>query len=1083
MSRYLLAFLVSSLLFLSTHAGLHPSVAAHEPTARAEPSAQTPTDTTAHSTSTSPSHSSVPLPPSPLYTHSPSAVPASSLSASRPSPFPSRSADASSSSNSTSSPHHFHTTQYDSNVFYLERLCAAAPWSVRIKPGLLFQYRAITYKQHFSGIEVSTGAPWLALFEGSLTYEEPIGSGNFYNENDVWASADGGRTWDLVSGISRNGVSRYTPSALPNSSFYARGGSNNCEDPASDYIFSIGGTSRLGGVDLGTNQVWYSSDGKTWKQQDPALSFTPTRYSASCDLDASGHIYTMGGINKDQNNPTAGQLVNDVWSSSIVGPLRAWRRVTASAGWPRRAEHLVVIGESHVLQKEIIYVMGGLTELSADMTSRATNDIYASSDGGVTWVPIVTNSLWGPRWGHSGFITAAGVLVVFGGSNSDTGLWSDQYTYDDVWTSFDGGSNWSQCRLPDGGGDERSFVRHKAGVALTEDEEMVIASGIFYPRGAGPDGTIEYTDVWKTPFKLSDTADLATRCNAFVPRVGIGLRNWPRNVKPADTVFAMTAHTRRAPWSARASPALLVMQRAITYRQVTGNVLVSTPPNWLLMYEGSLAVGTDEQTATSENDVWASGDEGQTWNIISGISYNGSRGYQPSTHPDTSFRHRRLSNNCEDPSNDDVFSIGGLYGSGFAGMSTNEVWYSSDSLTWSLRSGSYDSFIPTRYASSCDIDGNHNMFVVGGRQYDTGAALLNDVWMGTNLGRNWVRQTDRAPFKARTDHLTIIHDNRAFGRSLIYVIGGMISADEGDIMLANDVWVTSDQGVTWALVTAAAPFPQRRGLTGVITNSGVMLVIGGTYTTGRLNDQQSLRDMWLSLDGGYTWTQCNLPSDHGFVRGQQGATLTPDERLMLASGYAWEIGAPRTDYADLWVSNISIANAGKMAQVCGELGVPSAGVGLRTWPGTVVPVANPTLSVLAISAIATLSIVVVSILLFCYWSYKRTGRLPVPSFLQSSGGGGGGSTQPRRQPVGNGDYFQPSGGGGHVGGGGGFGSTSTSGRGRSSSGAMSGGSVKGVADVFSSFESGGDGDYHPPSGGYVPPGANGRDDHSHSLLS
>ena len=1073
MSRYLLAFLLCSLLFLSTRAELRRSSAAHR---HSTPIQSVDLTLSEDVTASAASVSSPSLPaPSPLDTPLPSAAssPHSSVAASL-----SPAADSPSPLNGTIPRHHFHTTQqYDANVFYLERLCEAAPWSVRVKPALLFQYRAITYKQHFSGIEVSTGAPWLTLFEGS---ENLQGSDSYQNENDVWASADGGRTWDLVSGVSRYGLSGVTPSALPNSSFFARGGANNCEDPASDYIFSIGGTSRLGGVDLGTNQVWYSSDGKLWRQQDASLSFSPTRYSASCDLDASGHIYTMGGINKDQNNPQSGQLVNDVWSSSIVGPLRAWRRVTAAADWPRRAEHLVVIGESPVLQKEIIYVLGGLIRVDENMNGATSNDIWASSDGGITWTVVLPNAPWEPRWGHSGFITAAGVLVVFGGSNSDTGLWSDTYTHNDVWTSFDGGVNWSRCNLPDGDEESRSFVRHKAGIALTEDEEIVMASGIIYPRGAGPAGIREFRDVWKTPFKLSDTRDLSVRCNANIPARGIGLRTWPRNVKPADTVFAMTAQTRRAPWSARASPALLVMQKPITFRQVADKSLVSTPPNWLLMYEGSLAVASDGISAPSENDVWASGDEGQTWNLISGISYNGSRGYQESTQPYSSFIHRRLSNNCEDPSNDDVYSIGGLYGQGFTATSTNEVYYSSDSITWSIRSGSSTSFVPTRYSSSCDIDGNHNMFIVGGRQYDSVTTLLNDVWMATNLGRNWLQQTARAPFKPRADHLTIIHDNRAFGKSLIYVIGGAISADEGDIQTANDVWVSSDQGVTWAAVNPAAPFQPRRGLTGVITNSGVMVIVGGTYTsTGRTNDQQALRDMWLSLDGGYTWTPCNLPSDHGFIRGQQGATLTLDERLMLASGYAWEIGAPRTDYVDLWISNISIANAGKMAQVCGEIGVPSAGVGLRVWPGTVAPVTNPTMSVLTISAIATLSIVVLSILLFCYWSYKRTGRLPMPFVGGASAGGGG---QQRRQPVGNGDYFQPSH-GGSVGGGSGFGTTTTSGRGRSSSGAMSGGSVKGVADVFSSFESGGDGDYHPPTGGYVPPGANGRDDHSHSLLS
>ena len=210
--------------------------------------------------------------------------------------------------------------------FSMNRLSQFAPWSPRIQPAVLLMYKPTQYTQHLTQISVSTGSPWLILFEGSLTYQGQGGRG--VNENDVWASADGGRTWDLMAGISRFGRSGLVNSSLPYSSFIGRGGANNCEDPDSDYIFSIGGVDNS--INLATNQVWYSSDGKTWKQQDSSESFAPNRYFSSCDLDSAGHIYTLGGVNSDQNNPN-GRLLNDVWSSSIVTGLRQWRRITARA--------------------------------------------------------------------------------------------------------------------------------------------------------------------------------------------------------------------------------------------------------------------------------------------------------------------------------------------------------------------------------------------------------------------------------------------------------------------------------------------------------------------------------------------------------------------------------------------------------------------------------------------------------------------------------------------------------------------------------------------------------------------------------
>ena len=172
--------------------------------------------------------------------------------------------------------HSFHSLQATEDYFSMTRLSGSAPWSTRIQPALLLMYKPTSYTQHATGLGVSTGSPWLILFEGTLTMTS--GGGGLYNENDVWASADGGRTWDLMAGISRDGRSGVVQSASANSSFSGRQGADNCEDPDSDYIFSIGGLDNA--VGLATNQVWYSSNGKDWRRQDSRGDLHSSRASS-----------------------------------------------------------------------------------------------------------------------------------------------------------------------------------------------------------------------------------------------------------------------------------------------------------------------------------------------------------------------------------------------------------------------------------------------------------------------------------------------------------------------------------------------------------------------------------------------------------------------------------------------------------------------------------------------------------------------------------------------------------------------------------------------------------------------------------
>jgi len=136
----------------------------------------------------------------------------------------------------------------------------------------------------------------------------------------------------------------------------------------------------------------------------------------------------------------------------------------------------------------------------------STNDVWASSDYGVSWTRILAAAPWGQRWGHGGFITSGGVLFVLGGSDLTNAVRIQ--TYHDLWASFDGGRQWTSCTMPTNPTD-REFIRGEQGTQFTENEELIILSGYTYQTDARRD----FADVWITNFSFADTEGLKRMCN------------------------------------------------------------------------------------------------------------------------------------------------------------------------------------------------------------------------------------------------------------------------------------------------------------------------------------------------------------------------------------------------------------------------------------------------------------------------------------------------------------------------------------------------------------------------------------------
>jgi len=188
----------------------------------------------------------------------------------------------------------------------------------------------------------------------------------------------------------------------------------------------------------------------------------------------------------------------------------------------------------------------------------------------------------------------------------------------------------------------------------------------------------------------------------------------------------------------------------------------------------------------------------------------------------------------------------------------NDVWSSTDGLTWSeeVSNNSNTSFTPR--ASHTTVVFQDKIWVIGGSGVNS---LLNDVWSSPD-GVNWSMETPDAGF-TRFSHTSIIYNNK------IWVMGG-----EDESLAFNDVWSSSD-GINWNLITNDASFAPRILHSSVVFQEK-MWIIGGIGTGfGELND------VWSSSDG-VNWSLETVNADFSPRRGHSSAVYK--NRLWVIAG-------------------------------------------------------------------------------------------------------------------------------------------------------------------------------------------------------
>ena len=327
-------------------------------------------------------------------------------------------------------------------------------------------------------IKVTDQAEWRPRdSQGEVVYKNRmwILGGWFGNEEpcprDVWSSSDG-KIWKLV-----RETAPWKHGDLPMTLVFQ------------DKMWLMGGwyNGLLPGHSAG-DQVWWSSDGKQWKQVRQNAGWTP-RLAAGAVV-FKEKMWILGGIEDyktaifgiDDNyahvNPD--DLKNGVWCSEDG---IAWELATKNAGWSPRAFHQAIVFEDK------IWVLGGATYRPKQ---QLLNDVWCSDDG-VNWIRVTQAAPWGPRsWFSS--IVYRDRMWVLGGFSDRSNLYQ-HLNHGDVWYSNDG-KNWTELKS-----EVMWTARHEHSTLVFQDKIWIAGGKRDVPRLKAPTAETDHpqalvSEVW-----------------------------------------------------------------------------------------------------------------------------------------------------------------------------------------------------------------------------------------------------------------------------------------------------------------------------------------------------------------------------------------------------------------------------------------------------------------------------------------------------------------------------------------------------------------------------------------------------------
>ena len=174
----------------------------------------------------------------------------------------------------------------------------------------------------------------------------------------------------------------------------------------------------------------------------------------------------------------------------------------------------------------------------------------------------------------------------------------------------------------------------------------------------------------------------------------------------------------------------------------------------------------------------------------------------------------------------------------------------------------------------------------------------DEVWRSSDDGLTWDQVAGGTRFTERGNHEAVVLNGA------LYVIAG--TAGGGGFTALDDVWRSTDRGVNWSRVTPAGgsvEFPMDHGFASAVLGSA-MYVMGGIQRTPFMR----LDEVWKSTDRGVTWTHVNesaAPSDKFSARSGHAAVVlrSAGAAKLYVIGGRTTSGAGADGLDDVWESS------------------------------------------------------------------------------------------------------------------------------------------------------------------------------------